>query len=453
MRSILVLASLAFATPAFSADRPNFVFVLVDDLRFDGLHCTGHPFAKSPNVDRLAKEGATFTNAFVSIPLCSPSRSSFLTGQYAHTTGVTGNGNNAERSHKLATFPKLLHDAGYSTAYVGKWHMGTDDTPRPGFDRWVSFKGQGVFKDPPLNIDGNELQTTGYITDILSKHAVDFVKAQTPEKPFCLYLSHKAVHGPFTPADRHKGMFASTPYPGVPTANADRAGKPALTLNAGKKAPKKKAKEPAPKKANHGTMRDQMECMISIDEGVGDLIKALEDAKQLDNTVFVFTSDNGYFWGDHGGLGDKRWAYEPSIRIPFIVRYPKLAKAGSTVPQMVMNIDVAPTFLDLAGVKVPADIQGRSFAPLLRGETAGWRTAMLTEYYLEAPNVPTWHSVRTDQWKYIQYDGHPEWDELYDLKNDPNELKNRIKDESAAETLKTLKSELSRLLRETGASK
>src|SRR5262245_1541457 len=163
MRILSLLASLFFVAPLIAADRPNFVFILVDDLRFDGLHCTGHPFAKSPNVDRLAKEGATFSNAFVSIPLCSPSRSSFLTGKYAHSTGVTGNSDNAALSHKLVTFPRLLHDAGYSTAYVGKWHMGSDDSPRPGFDRWVSFKGQGVFGDPPMNIDGKQVQTKGYM--------------------------------------------------------------------------------------------------------------------------------------------------------------------------------------------------------------------------------------------------------------------------------------------------
>lgn len=455
MRSLLVLASLAFTAPAFAADRPNFVFVLVDDLRFDGLHCTGHPFAKSPNVDRLAKEGVTFTNAFVSIPLCSPSRSSFLTGKYAHSTGVTGNGNNADLSHKLVTFPRLLHNSGYSTAYVGKWHMGNDDSPRPGFDRWVSFKGQGNFIDPPMNIDGKETKATGYMTDILTKHAVDFVKAQKAEKPFCLYLAHKAVHGPFTPAERHKGMFANTPFPGVPTASDDRAGKPAITQNLGKETPKKKAKEPAAKKANYGTMRDQMECLVSIDEGVGEILKALEESKQLDNTVFVFTSDNGYFWGDHGGLGDKRWAYEPSIRVPFIVRYPKFAKAGLKVPQMVLNIDIAPTFLQLAGVNAPDDMQGRSFAKLLNGAPfGGWRTSMLTEYFREGMQaVPTWHAVRSEEWKYIQYDGHPEWDELYDLKNDPNERKNLVKDEAVAEPLKTMKSELSRLLQETGSPK
>ncbi len=446
MRALLALA--AAATPALAADRPNVVVVLVDDLRYDGLGCTGHPFAKTPNVDRLAREGVVFRNAFVSIPLCSPSRSSFLTGRYAHATGVTTNGDSSALSHKLVTFPKLLHDAGYATAYVGKWHMGTDDTPRPGFDRWVSFKGQGVYSDPPLNVDGERTTARGYVTDILNRYAVEFVKAQKGNKPFCLYLAHKAVHGPFTPAERHKGLYPDDKYPPPASAADDRAGKPALREASAKNAPKK----PGGPKGDFPAMRSQMRCLASIDEGVGDLLKALAESGQLDNTLFVFTSDNGFFWGEHGGLGDKRWAYEDSIRVPLIVRYPKLAKAGSAVSQMVLNVDLAPTALDLAGVKPPADLHGRSLVPLLKGDASGWRTAILTEYFQEKayPRFPTWQAVRTDRWKYIRYPGHPDWDELYDLKADPAERKNRIGDESAGEVVRALQAELDRLRAETG---
>jgi N-acetylglucosamine-6-sulfatase len=465
MRLLAALAALlALGTPALAADRPNIVFVLVDDLRYNGLGCTGHPFAKTPNIDRLAKDGANFTNAFVSTPLCSPSRSSFLTGQFVHTTGVIDNRDHSELSHKLVTFPKLLHDAGYATAYVGKWHMGMDDMPRPGFDRWVSFRGQGVYTNPPLNIDGQRVQGQGYMTDILNQHAVDFVKAQKGDKPFCLYVAHKAVHGPFTPADRHRDLYAGDRFPPTPSADDDRKGKPAITDSAANVPPKKKAapkkkgqpkKKDAPpaRKEDFGLMRNQMRCMASIDDGVGALLKALEEKKMLDNTVFVFTSDNGYFWGDHGGLGDKRWAYEEAIRIPLVMRYPKLVKAGTTVPQLVMNIDIAPTILDLAGAKIPADIQGKSFVPLLKGDTAGWRESMFLEYFQERnyPRTPTWQAVRTDKWKYIHYPGHADWDELYDLASDPNEMKNRIADPAAAAMLKDLKTELSRLREETGA--
>src|SRR5262249_15208952 len=194
------LASSAAALAGATAP-PNIVFILMDDLRWDELGCTGHPFAKTPNIDRIAKEGANFRNFFVTLPLCSPSRASFLTGQYAHTHGVIDNTDHSPLSHRLVTFPRLLHDAGYDTAYIGKWHMGVDDSPRPGFDRWVSFKGQGVYIDPTLNTDGHAAKTNGYITDILNVAALDFVRA-AHQKPFVLYLAHKAVHGPFTPAER-----------------------------------------------------------------------------------------------------------------------------------------------------------------------------------------------------------------------------------------------------------
>ncbi|MCA1684255.1 MAG: sulfatase, partial [Actinobacteria bacterium] len=375
--------------------------------------------------------------------LCSPSRASFLTGRYAHATGVTTNADHSALSHKLVTFPKLLHDAGYATAYVGKWHMGTDDSPRPGFDRWVSFRGQGVYADPPLNVDGQAVKARGYMTDVLNKYAVEFVKSQKGEKPFCLYLAHKAVHGPFTPAERHKDLYAADRYPPPASAGDDRSGKPALRENAATEAPKK-PKQPGGPKGDFPLMRNQLRCLAAIDEGVGDLLAALAETKQLDNTLFVFTSDNGYFWGEHGGLGDKRWAYEESIRIPLVARYPKRAKAGTAVPQLVLNVDLCPTALDLAGVKVPADVHGRSLVPLLKGEAAGWRTAVLTEYFHEKnfPRTPTWQSARTDRWKYVRYPGRPEWDELYDLRADPAERTNRAGDESAGAALKDLRAEL-----------
>ena len=189
--------------------RPNVVIILMDDLRADALGCAGHPFVKTPNIDRIANEGATFRNAFVTTPLCLPSRASFLTGQYAHShrVQVRGTTANLELSHKLPIFPKSLQQSGYETAFIGKWHIGDDDAPRPGFDRWISFRSQGEFIDPELNIDGRRAKTRGYMTDILTDHAVDFVGA-THQKPYLLYLSHKAVHAPFTPATRHANRFA-----------------------------------------------------------------------------------------------------------------------------------------------------------------------------------------------------------------------------------------------------
>src|SRR5262249_309003 len=198
----------AMAAPLLAKDepRPNFLFILIDDLRFNALASTGHPFVKTPNIDRIAREGATFTNAFVTTPLCSPSRASYLTGRYVRSHWVLGNGDNAALSHQLVTWPRLLHDAGYETGYAGKWHMGTDDTPRPGFDRGVSLRGQGVYDDPALNVDGQRIQSKGYMTDLLTDYSVEFLK-KPRSKPFVMYVAHKAVHGPFIPAGRHKRLF------------------------------------------------------------------------------------------------------------------------------------------------------------------------------------------------------------------------------------------------------
>lgn len=371
LRTIVRLGLLAGAFASFvlhgadSPSQPNIVFILVDDLRSDALSCMGSTVAKTPNIDRIGNEGVIFRNFFVSIPLCSPSRSSFLTGQYAHRTGVSDNTDHSALSHRLVTFPRLLRDAGYETAYIGKWHMGTDDSPRPGFDRWVSFKGQGAYVDPTINVDGTATKVTGYMTDILNEHALKFVKAPRT-KPFLLYLAHKAVHGPFTPAERHKDLYSDATLKTVPSLADSLEGKPALTRElpeAEKKSntPKsKKEKARAESKAAQGgPWRNQLRALAAIDEGVGQLLKTLEETKQLDNTFIVFTSDNGYFWGEHG-LGDKRWAYEESIRAPLFIRYPKLIKAGSTRQQLVLNIDLAPTFLELA--EAPLLSSSRTFA-------------------------------------------------------------------------------------------
>lgn len=454
-RIVVTLFLVAFASGLPAAERParpNFVFILVDDLRHDALGVAGHPFAKTPHIDRLAREGARFRNAFVTTPLCSPSRASFLTGQYVHTNRILGNGNNNELSHKLVTFPRLLHESGYQTAYVGKWHMGNDDMPRPGFDRWVSFKGQGQFNDPELNLDGVAGRVAGgYMTDLLNEHAVEFVR-RPRTKPFCLYLSHKAVHGPFTPAARHKDLFADQEIKRAPSFHDTFEGRPALTRPVPAKANAKgKGKALA---AGQGSgdelIRNQLRCVVSIDEGVGALLKALEETKQLDNTLVIFTSDNGYFWGEHK-LGDKRWAYEESIRIPLIMRYPKLVKAGTTPEALALNLDIAPTLLELAGSPIPREIQGRSLVPVLRGNVRGWRRSFLTEYFMEPgyPRTPSWQAVRNAQYKYIHYTELEGMDELYDLKADPYELKNLINEAGLAGPARELKAELERLLRET----
>jgi N-acetylglucosamine-6-sulfatase len=459
---VLLLTAILVNAASLAADskaHPNIVFILIDDLRWDALGCTGHPFAKTPNIDRIAKEGALFKNFFVSIPLCSPSRGSFLTGQYPHTHGVINNGDHSSLSHKLVTFPKLLHDAGYETACIGKWHMGVDDSPRPGFDRWVSFKGQGVYNDPVLNVDGKASKHSGYITDILNDYAVKFIKVEH-KKPFLLYLPHKAVHGPFTPAERHKNLYSDAVIEPVKSLHDPLEGKPALTrqLEDGPdgKAAKKKGKAAKQAKDNERRMpenliRNQLRALAAVDEGVGALFKALEESGQLNNTIIIFSSDNGFFWGEHG-LSDKRWAYDESIRDPLLVRFPNLIRPGTVFDQFVLNIDIAPTLLELAGAPVPKTIQGRSLLPLLKEpRKTSWRDSFLTEYFQEKayPRTPTWQAVRTDRWKYINYSDLKGMDELYDLKADPYELTNVINDSDSQSVLRKMQAELEKLRKET----
>jgi arylsulfatase A-like enzyme len=268
-------------------------------------------------------------------------------------------------------------------------------------------------------------------------------------------LGHKAVHGPFTPAERHQNLYADAEIKPAPNVNDSLEGKPVLTRpvdtsNAKKPKNEKKKGKAAKTGAGGGLARNQLRAMAAVDEGVGSILKALEDRKQLENTLVIFTSDNGYFWGEHG-LGDKRWAYEESIRDPLLIRYPKLIKAGTTFDQLVMNIDIAPTLLDLAGAPVPKTIQGRSLLPLLKDATTPWRKSLLTEYFQEKQTlrVPTWQAVRTAGWKYIQYADLEGMSELYNLQADPYELKNLVKESSAQPMLKELQAELERLRKET----
>jgi N-acetylglucosamine-6-sulfatase len=446
--AVIALVAGAAATRAADAPRPNIIFVITDDQRWDAMGCAGHPFLKTPAMDRIAREGAMFTNAFVTTPLCSPARSSFLTGQYVHRTGVVGNTPAmGPISHQLVTFPRLLHDAGYESAYVGKWHMGNDDAPRPGFDRWVSFKGQGVYVDPVLNVDGKQETKQGYITDILSDYAVDFLNREHT-KPFVLYVAHKAVHGPFRPAERHKDLYETEPLPRRPNVKDDLAGKPVLTREPSEKGVDQIIRPNGP--AVDRVPREQMRCIASVDEGLGRILDALDAKKLADNTIVIFTSDNGFFWGEHQ-LADKRAAYEESIRVPLLVRYPRLIKPGTKPPEVALNIDIAPTLLQLGGAPIPKDVQGRSLVPLFEGKLGEWRGATLFEYFAEPrfPRIPSWQAVRSDRWKYVRYSDLPDADELYDLQSDPYEMKNLIADAAAAEQLKIMKSELERQLQDT----
>lgn len=461
----LTLATSAGRCADAAGARPNILFILVDDLRWDDLACTGNPFVKSPHIDRVAREGARFPNAFVTTPLCSPSRASFLTGQYAHTHGIVDNTDRSAASHRLVTFPRLLHDAGYETGYIGKWHMGNDASPRPGFDTWLGMPGQGTSNDPALNDNGREVKLRGYTTDIFTERALAFMR-RPRDKPFLLYISHKAIHpeteqradgslsdptaSNFVPAERHKALYADAKIPRRPNAGVAPQGKPALERAIAGVPPLGPATG-----SSDDHVRGRLRMLAAVDEGVGQLLAALEQSRQLENTVVIVAGDNGYFYGEHGLSVERRLAYEESVRIPLLIRWPRLARAGSTPEAMVLNIDLAPTLLEIAQVKAPAAMQGRSLVPVLRGDAKNWRTSFLVEYWSDKvfPRVANmgYHALRTDRWKYIHYLELPGMDELYDLRADPFEMMNAIGDPKSGESRAALQKELARVLRETGA--
>lgn len=443
-------------------ERPNIIVVVIDDMRWDDYGHGGHSYLSTPNIDRIALEGIRFENAFSVTPLCSPSRASILTGLYTHSHGILENKDRSEQSHQLPTFPATLDSAGYETAYIGKWHMGNDSSPRPGFDYWVCMEGQGSVEDPVLNINGTKTQSKGYVTDILTDLSLDFIKKDRKD-PFLLYLAEKALHpnlyqgpdgslqnigdGGFVPAPRHKDTYANAIYNRRPNAYVYPADKPALTRKLGDLPPL--GKETA---TPEQVIRDRAEMLLSIDDGIGRIFAALEEKGILDNTVIVLMSDHGYFYGEHGLNEERRLAYEETIRIPLLMRYPKMIEFGSSSPKMVLTIDVAPTLLELGGVTPGAQIDGRSLVPILRGQDIhDWRSSFLVEYYTDKvwPRVVNmgYKAIRTERYKYIEYTDLEGMDELYDLESDPYELNNLFQKESARSIVDELKREKEQILR------
>ena len=444
---------------------PNIVFVLVDDMRWDEIRAAGHPLLETPNMDRLAREGARFVNAFATTPLCSPSRASFLTGQYAHTHGIIDN--TARPSHALPTFPRALQQHGYRTAFFGKWHMGNDNSPRPGFTRWVAMPGQGEAIDPILNVDGKEMRVKGYVTDVLTDYAEEFIRSSDGQ-PFLIYLAHKAIHpnviqqddgklvpvpgqpGGFVAAERHRGRYANLTMPRRANAFQPPLGKPALLRPIEGLPPL--GRETATKDEE---IRGRLEMLLGVDDSLGRLLAALEKMGALDNTVVVLTSDHGYFYGEHGLNEERRLAYEETIRIPLLVRYPPRVPAGITPRDLVLSLDLAPTLLTLAGLTPSPAIQGRSFLPILEHPGQNWRSSFVVEYYSDTvfPRIRNmgYVAVRTDRYKLIEYQELTGMDELYDLEADPFEEQNLIGSPAAADMLAQMRSELARLRIDTGA--
>jgi arylsulfatase A-like enzyme len=451
--------------------KPNLLVILVDDLRYDEFGAGGHPYMKTPHIDRLAHEGVMFERAFHTTPICSPNRASIVTGQYASRHGVIDNVARDALSQRLPNYHRELQRLGYETAHIGKWHMGNDGTPRPGYDKWLSFDGHGRITDPKLNEDGRYVQHKGYITDILNERAVQFV-ARSRDKPWALFLAHKAVHpdaeqaadGTFAmigyvAAERHRHLYRDGEFPKKPNMLAPAEVAKAKPAWAEAFALKEKDYAQVQLKAiQAGTqeeIRQRARMMACVDEGVGALLETLERKGELDDTAIVFLGDNGYFFGEHALGPERRFAYEEGIRSPFLLRYPRKARAGRRERRLVICQDIAPTFLELAGGRPGPQVQGRSLLPLLAGRAA-WRKSILIEYWAE--NAMPWlvgmtyKAVRTERHKYIHWVNRGrcgELDELYDLERDPYELRNLVRRRAAAGIRERLRGELRRLV--TGA--
>jgi len=408
----------------------NVIFILSDDHRYDFMGFLNKPkFLETPNMDRMAREGAYIKNATVSTSLCSPSRASILTGQYAHKHGVVDNNTRVPEGTRF--FPQNLQKAGWQTAFMGKWHMGgVTDEPRPGFDKWVSFRGQGVYFNPTFNIDGKKVKREGHVSDLLTDYALDWMENDCDSgKPFMLYLSHKAVHAMFEPAKRHLGKYdkVKLEYPqNMADTEENYKGKPDWVKE-------QRNSWHGVDHMYHGQMdfdtfyRRYCETLLSVDESIGRVIKYLEDNNLAEDTLVMYMGDNGFVFGEHG-LIDKRHMYEESMRVPFLAWCPGMIKPASVIEELVQNIDIAPTVLDVAGLEIPDRMDGKSFLPILQGKKIPWRDSAFYEYYWERnfPHTPTTHGLRTDRYKYIHYHGIWDNDELYDLKDDPDEMKNLI---------------------------
>jgi N-acetylglucosamine-6-sulfatase len=440
-----------------AAQRRNVVFILSDDHRYDfmGFHPNAPDWLKTPGLDRMAALGAHLQNAFVTTALCSPSRASILTGRYAHRHGIVDNTSPIPKG--TVFFPQYLQKVGYRTAYIGKWHMGEDaesDQPRPGFDHWISFRGQGAYTDPELNINGERRKVQGYTTDILTDSALSFLKGQQNQSaPFFLYLSHKAVHSEFVPAQRHQARYAKEAIP-YPESMAD-------TENNYREKPRWVQEQ---RNSWHGVdymyhgqfdfdtfYRRYAETLLALDESVGRVLDFLEKSGLARNTLVIYMGDNGFLLGEHG-LIDKRNAYEESMRVPMLAYAPGLIGPGSKVSTVVRNIDVAPTILELAAARSEHSVDGRSVLRALRGETIEQPGEFLYEYYWEYafPHTPTTFALRGDRFKYIFYHGIWDLNELYDLETDPGERRNLINVPSYQKQIDQMRTRLFDRLEESG---
>ncbi len=414
---------------AQAADRkPNFIFIIADDHRWDAMGAVQreqgenarYPWFETPNMDRLAADGVRMRNAFITHSICSPGRAGFLTGQYTHINGIMGN--NTPFPETSVTHATLLRDAGYRTAYFGKWHMGNQKGSRPGFQHSASFINQGIYQDCPFEINGEMTDTKGWVDDVTTDLAISWMKQADPSKPFSMVIGFKSPHnkrGADNLPERLRNLYEGKTTKPTPNCKLAAIYHPPLT-------PEDEGKERG--LSANDVHLDYLRHIKGIDENLGRLLDTLDALKLTEDTVIVYSSDNGYFLGERG-LGDKRALYEEGLRLPFIVRYPRLFPKGKLVDEMVLNIDLAPTWLDLAGLPANLGMNGASFKELAAGnKPADWRTSFLSYYRKELGDTPTCVGVRTATQKLIHYHGQPDLTEAYDLAKDPYELNNLAKD-------------------------
>ena len=450
-----------------NSEKRNVIFILSDDHRYDFMGFMNKvPFLKTPNMDRIARDGVHLKNAFVNTSLCSPSRASILTGKYTHKHKIVDNFSPIPDG--TVFFPKYLQAAGYKTAFLGKWHMGNheDDGPREGFDYWASFKGQGTYFAPDLNINGSRTQypESAYITDVLTDLAKTWITEQSEsEQPFFMYLSHKAVHSDFKPAPRHKDKYLNEKptYPASMAAHSENYKKIPDSLRRWPGRPDWVREQ---RYSWHGVdymyngaidfdmfFRNYTETLLALDDSIGEVLSVLEEKGLLKNTVVIYMGDNGFSFGEHG-LIDKRHAYEESMRVPLLMMCPELFDKGTVVEEMVMNTDIGPTIMDFAGLKTPEYMDGKSFVPLAKGDkVSNWRNQVYYEYFWERtfPQTPTMYSIRTDRYKFTRYYGVWDVNEFFDIQLDPLEVNNLIYSPEHQDQIKMMNTELWNWLEQT----
>ena len=451
--------------------RPNILFIMSDDHASHAISAYGSRINQTPNIDRIAKEGIRFNNCFCTNSICTPSRATILTGTYNHVNNVTTL--SSKLDGRLTTFPKLLQAEGYQTAIVGKWHLGHGGHADPtGFDYWNVLPGQGLYHDPEMIDMGEKKVYPGYVTDIITDLSLDWLKERNPEQPFMLMTHHKAPHRPWDPDEKLMHLYQNTDIPEPETFHDDYSNRASAAKEAKMRVDRdmtdRDLKYPVPEGLTAAEekqwkyqryIKDYLRCVASIDNNVGRMLDYLDQEGLAENTIVVYTSDQGFFLGDHGWY-DKRFMYEESLRMPFVMRYPREIEAGSINDDMILNLDFAQTFLDCTNVDQTDEMQGRSFRPLMNGKTIeDWRTSMYYRYWMHLAHhhVYAHYGLRTHDHKLIYYyaDGlgtpgsaddpkPPEW-ELFDLKKDPHEINSVYDNPDYSEIQAQLTSELYQL--------